>query len=56
MLEEGLAQFASLGGIHPMLEAARREPLTLYAAGGMGNVGSPHRLSLIADPEAAAPR
>ncbi len=56
LLDEGLAWFASLGGMHAMLETARHEPLTLYTAGGMGNLGSPHRLSLIADLEAAAPR
>jgi hypothetical protein len=56
LLDEGLAWFTSLGGLHPMLETARYEPLTPYTAGGMGNLGSPHRLSLIADLEAAAPR
>lgn len=53
LLSEGLTSFASLNGVERMLETARHEPLTVYTAGGMGNIGSPHRLSLIADLEAA---
>lgn len=54
LLTEGFAWFASLDGVERMLEVARHEPLTDYTAGGMGNIGSPHRLSLIADLGAAA--
>jgi hypothetical protein len=52
-LTAGFAWFASLDGVERMLEVARHEPLSLYTAGGMGNIGSPHRLSIIADLEAA---
>lgn len=54
LLTEGFAWFASLDGVERMLEVAQHEPLTRYTAGGMGNIGSPHRLSLIADLEAAS--
>jgi hypothetical protein len=55
LLDEGLAWFDSLGDVRRMLDVARHEPLDQYTAGGMGNLGSPHRLSLIADLEAAQP-
>jgi hypothetical protein len=54
LFSEGLAWFASLDGVDRMLEVARNEPLSRYTAGGMGNIGSPHRLSLIADLDAAS--
>lgn len=54
LLDDGLAWFASLDGVERMLEAARYTPEDLTATWGMGNFGSPHRRSLIADLEAAA--
>jgi hypothetical protein len=53
ILDAGFAWFATLDGVDRMLHVARHEPLTRYTAAGMGNLGSPHRLELIADLEAA---
>jgi hypothetical protein len=53
LLDDGLGWFADLTGLSAMLDAARSRPEDMTATWGMGNIGSPHRLSLIASLEAA---
>lgn len=54
LMSDGLAWFASLDDVDQMLHVARTAPEDMDATWGMGNFGSPHRLGLIADLEAAA--
>lgn len=53
LLDDGLRWFADLTGVSAMLDAARSRSEDMSATWGMGNIGSPHRLSLVASLEAA---
>jgi uncharacterized protein DUF4304 len=54
LLDEGMPWFRQLDGIEALLRTAREEPMDMSATWGMGNLGSPHRVALIASLEQAA--
>jgi hypothetical protein len=54
LLTDGLDWFRSLDGLERMLEVVRHTPDRMDGTWGMGHVGSPNRIALIAALEAAA--